>query len=71
MALATPENAPATRKIMHIIMVPSSPAARQNLETFSVRGMYRFIRNAATMPTRMAAWRGNWFQGCSTVPVMV
>ena len=36
-SLHTPENAPATRKIMHMSMVPSSPAAWQKCLTFSGR----------------------------------
>ena len=57
-ALATPENAPANKKIMTIIIILSWPAPLQNIPTFSWNDCWRFMTNAAIDENKNATRTG-------------
>ncbi len=47
-ALTDAENAPASKKIMHIIIMFSSPAPRARIPSFSASGRFGFWKNATS-----------------------
>ena len=58
-APAVEEKAPASRKIISIVMIPSSPAPLAKIENFSLI-LPLLIRNATSTAIEIATTDGNW-----------
>ena len=58
MAFATPEKAPANKKIMTIMIIFSFPAPLQKIATLSLKCSFRLNINAATEANKKATNTG-------------